>query len=552
MKYIAFYILILFFVSLLATRRLPFINYFNSHDNTTPSRQLQMHKCFLDLQFPCRWVPDFGNGYGYPLFNYYPPLPYLVGEPFMLAGLSQYNAVKISFFLSLFLSGVAMSFLGSKFFNNLSGLISGVLYIWAPYRAVDIYVRGALNESWSFVFIPLILLFSYNVIAKNKGPLETLFLAFSWAGLLLSHNLISLMFIPFFIVWIIFLLCFLRSFNRIVPIFVGSVLGLCIASFFTLPVLFEKNLVWLDFISGYFNYRDHFVYIYQLFVDNSWEYGFSFAGTGDGMSFQIGFLHYLIPIVVFIVSSVRLVGSFSKVNLIAFVTFILGLFAIFMTSDLSQYIWNIFPILAIVQFPWRFLTISITFFSLSGGYLFFLINKKWQYLFSFLIIFVVIVLNWNYFLPDTSSKFVAKGYFEENLRDYLPITSPEGPQNPRNEIVSPSEINIFEVKDEKSGTDWFNFTINSERYTSVIINILQFPNWNIYVDKQKVNDYTDNAGLIQIDIPNGTHEVYGELENTPIRTFSNIVSIISIMGSLFYIIFFYPFLKFKPTAGFGN
>jgi hypothetical protein len=34
--------------------------------------------------------------------------------------------------------------------------MSSVFYVWAPYRALDVYVRGAMNESWAFVWFPLI------------------------------------------------------------------------------------------------------------------------------------------------------------------------------------------------------------------------------------------------------------------------------------------------------------------------------------------------------------------------------------------------------------
>ena len=56
--------------------------YFSMHDDLQATRQLELNKCFVDGQVPCRWVPDLGYGFGYPLFNYYPSLPYLIGQPF--------------------------------------------------------------------------------------------------------------------------------------------------------------------------------------------------------------------------------------------------------------------------------------------------------------------------------------------------------------------------------------------------------------------------------------------------------------------------------------
>ena len=43
----------------------------NIQDDMQFFRVFEMSKCFADNQFPCRWVPDLGYGYGYPLFIYY-------------------------------------------------------------------------------------------------------------------------------------------------------------------------------------------------------------------------------------------------------------------------------------------------------------------------------------------------------------------------------------------------------------------------------------------------------------------------------------------------
>src|SRR4051812_2465578 len=56
--------------------------YFSHHDDVQWIRLYEMDKCFKDFQIPCRWVPDLGGEYGYPLFNYYAPLPYYIGEFF--------------------------------------------------------------------------------------------------------------------------------------------------------------------------------------------------------------------------------------------------------------------------------------------------------------------------------------------------------------------------------------------------------------------------------------------------------------------------------------
>lgn len=56
-------------MSVLAFRTLLKPGYFSMHDDMQAFRILQLDKCVADGQWPCRWVPDGGFGYGYPLFN---------------------------------------------------------------------------------------------------------------------------------------------------------------------------------------------------------------------------------------------------------------------------------------------------------------------------------------------------------------------------------------------------------------------------------------------------------------------------------------------------
>ncbi len=53
--------------------------YFSHHDDLQVMRIFEMRRCIVDLQVPCRWVPDMGYGNGYPLFNYYSVFPYYLG-----------------------------------------------------------------------------------------------------------------------------------------------------------------------------------------------------------------------------------------------------------------------------------------------------------------------------------------------------------------------------------------------------------------------------------------------------------------------------------------
>src|SRR5204862_151047 len=130
--------------------------FFTMQDDLQAFRLEQLDTCIQDLQIPCRWTMDAGFGYGYPAVNYYAPLPFYVGEMFHLVGFQFIDAIKILFVLGFILSAFSMYLLLKTLFNEKAALVGAILYTYAPFRAAEVYVRGALGEFLAFIFFPLI------------------------------------------------------------------------------------------------------------------------------------------------------------------------------------------------------------------------------------------------------------------------------------------------------------------------------------------------------------------------------------------------------------
>src|SRR3990167_8744224 len=293
-------LLVVILLGLLAGKGLFREGYFNMHDDLQMMRQLEMEKCFLDLQIPCRWVPDMGYGFGFPLFNFYPPLPYLIGEIFRLVGFSFIDTAKFTFALSFVVSGITMYLLAKEFFGKAGGVVSSIFYVWAPYHSVDVYVRGAMNEAWALAFFPLIFLFSYKLIKTGKGIIP---LAFAYTGLLMSHNLMVMIFTPLFGLWCLIFILRENKWKIISRLLASGVLALGLAAFFTIPAVVEQKLVRVDtLIVGYYEYIAHFASLNQLLFSRFWGYGPSIWGDNDGMPFPAGHIHWIVSIVVGVAS----------------------------------------------------------------------------------------------------------------------------------------------------------------------------------------------------------------------------------------------------------
>lgn len=496
--------------------------FFPTHDYIYVARIYQLDKALKSGHFPVRWAPDLR--YGEPLFNFYAPLVYYLGSLIYTIGFNFLNTTKILFGLSLILSGITMYLLARELFGKWGGAVSAILYVYAPYRAVDLYIRGALSESWGFIFMPLIFLF---ILRLSKQPVKKnlILLSLSLAGLFYTHNVLTVLFTPFVGLWALFLIMDKNNSKLIKKFFLAGALSVGLAASFLLPAFFEKKLVQTKHLTtGYFDYRGHFVGIKQWF-DTTWEYGASLWGPIDDLSFQIGLVHWAIlglSAVVYLVKFKKL-KKFQKTSYLFFVA--CYLFSLFMQHNKSTQIWEILPVLKFIQFPWRFLAISIFFASLFGGWLVDCF-KRYKYLLMLLIVIAAILVNYKYFRPE-------KYYFDsidehyisheailhkndEVPKDYLPIwvkvLNEERIKKPK---VLLGKANVSGFKQNVINA---SFKVNAEEESIIEVPIAYFPGWP---------GEPSELGLITLKVPEGEQEIDLNFKNTPIRSLGNIISVVS-------------------------
>ncbi len=514
--------------------------YFPMHDDMQAMRVLQLDKCVKDGQIPCRWVPDMGYGYGYPQFNYYPPLPYYVMEGFHLGGLSILAAVKIGFALSAFFSAIAMFIFGRSLFGNIGGFVSSVFYVYAPYRATNMYNRGAVGEFWALVFLPLIFWAILEVVRRKKSK-YVVFLALSFAGLLLTHIITSMIFSVFALLWGVFLLWHFGEYKKLKRLAIGTVLGVVLAGFFILPVIFEKKFAHTETLTqGFFNYLAHFVSLKQLFTSTHWGFGSTELGPYDNFSFSIGLLHWVFGLVALVAAA----WNFKKNKLVFQVSLLLvfiTLTSLFMTHQKSVFIWNNISFLKWLQFPWRYLTIAM--FSLSAlvGLTFATLKKQSTKLVLALIMTIgVIMLNAFYFYPskwyyiNDQEKFSGESWEKQltiSIFDYLPIFADAPPDKKAPDLPQIIEGNA-EVIEFQKGSDWQSGVVEVTSEVAIIrMPLYYFPGFVVEVDGQEVAvEYDNRLGLITFEVPQNKHTFNVQLTNTPVRSLGNMLTVVGVFA----------------------
>lgn len=520
--------------------------FFSMHDDMQFMRLYELDKCFADKQIPCRWVPDLGYGYGYPLFNYYPPLPYYVGEIIHLVfGVSFIDTAKILFALGFVLSGIFMYFLAREFWGEVGGLLSAIFYIYAPYHSVDVYVRGAMGEHWALVWFPLILLAVYQVI-KRKEFGWILLLASSYGLLLLSHNIMSMLFSVVALCWGLIWLFLTKDYKKMIRLAIGAIWAIFLAAFFLLPAIFEKKFAHTEtMLMGYFNYLAHFVTLKQLFLSTDWGWGASVYGPEEKMPFMIGFFHWGLVILNTILAIIfwRKKKTLSLLATIGFTTvFFFG--SAFMAHERSTPIWLKIKILEYLQFPWRFLGLVIFFASFSAGAVVaFLKSELFKYLLAGILIFGLLFSVKDYFQAEKRYNISDKDRLSGEawqlaltnaIFDYLPIYAHYPPAE-----EAPKEPKIIEgkaaISNLQKGSNWqkFDVEVNSEK-AIIQFSLYDFPGWQVRIDNQKVGINHDNfLGLITINVPSGGHQIEARLYDTPIRKVGNFTSLVSFLALVF-------------------
>lgn len=474
-------------------------------------RLVEFDRCIQDLQIPCRWSSESGLGYGEPLFNFYGQLAYIPSEIVHLLGFSFIDSFKFGFIFSVFGSAITMYFLARKLWkNDFAALISSVFYVYAPYRAVDIWVRGALPESMAFILFPLILL-KLDDYFDSKNIRDLILFSLSVAALILTHNLSVVLFAPVIIIWLIF-----RQYKKIDPkaikgLVISALLIAGIAAFYLLPAALESKYVDIaSTTTGYFDFRGHFVTLSQLFFSRFWGYGGSVFGPEDGLSLSIGHLQWIVAAIALVVAYIS-----RKLNAKLFVLISIAIFSLFLTHNKSTFLWISLPFMKYIQFPWRFLAPALFSLSLLSGYIAVVFSKQKILLAGILISFVVLI-NFNFFRPDIWYKtsdielITGERWIEQtraSIGDFWPKDAGPIPSE-----YAPKESDEFKLIEKKS-----NLLVYETKSDQLITNfpVNDFPGWEKIIHENR-------AVFV--------------FKNTIVRTVGNVISVITLIGVGVYLI----------------
>ena len=378
--------------------------------------------------FPSLIHSSLLNHLGYANSIFYPELyiyiPALIMSIFKIHVLTTYKIflIIITFFtfLSMYISSKGI------FKRKEVAWISSLLYTFSLYRLTDIYVRGALGEILSFIFIPLILYGLYEVVlGENK---KWWIIPIGLFGVANSHVLTFVLVLP-----IIVLFCLLnidrifKEKKRFTNLVIAGIISVLLCIGFFGPMIEQKanDKFYIDekSIESSEILKERSTSL-SMALGSNLKAGYAVDSNtrDDGMSEGVGAILIIFALLFLFRKNITYKENRFEIQL-----FVIGMFIVFMTTKFFP--WDKITVFNVIQFPFRLNFLPTVFFALVGANSFYEIvdNKKDACIVLSIFILVVsgyvlsnVKLNFNPDIYQTYEDLIEGIGHETGSSEYLP------------------------------------------------------------------------------------------------------------------------------------
>lgn len=475
-------------------------------------------------QFPVRWTSQFHFGHGTALFNVTAPLPYMVGAFLLFLTISPELALKLSFAGTYLLAGIGMYLFARIYFKNEKiALFTALIYQFAPFRLVDMLIRGNIGSLYSYMLVP----FSFYFITRflQKKSYGSFFgISIFIALLALGHTINGYIFIG---LSGLFTLVLAKKIRDAVQVFVSILFGLGLAAFFTIPAFLEQkytngNLFTKDV------FYNHFPPLLSLILPNFTN---STKLRMSEVPVQIGLFHvisYLTLLVLLLKNKIT-----KEVQLFALLIALLVPLVILFMQPVTTVFWETIPLIRQFQFPWRLVAIISFLTSLGAGIVMVYVKPIQKSVIYWSLVVLVIISTIYYWIPTqgyevTDESFYwdypyTTNYFSEINTVWMGHEPKEYPTHPV-EISGDTAI----ITSQSLTSIKHSYTVKAVAPTTVIDRTFYFPGWKLYINGEEGSiQFQDPAyqGLITFQVPEGESDIVVVFEQSKIQQLGNIISL---------------------------
>jgi hypothetical protein len=489
------------------------------------------HHALIDGDLLPGWAGFLSYGWGSPVFLFNWSLPYWLAQPPVFLGASIVDALKIVEGGALVGSFVTMLLFLRSRFRLLPSLVGALAYAWAPFHIYLHYRAGALGMEVALILWPMVLFTIARIEEKKRHAV--LWAALAFALLMLTHQVMFLMILPF---WLYLALIHAYAHPNpkqfVFQLFISLALGLGLAGYFWLPAIVEKKFINIDTQTG-LTYQRDFLPLWILFL----QPGFAQAAGDNWFKhiYALGWAH-IGAVVLWLTTLRKKIHEAPGVARLTWGAFGFFLLSVFLITPLSSVLWQTIPLLSSFIYPVRFEALSILTASILLAA--FLDRFKNPYLLSLLCATVIILINFPAIplkaerirWPDTHFYY---GDSTSDQGEYLPRWADAahffGDNRWERHPPVRAERGAATVSDVVKTSSSVSFTIKTEEPIDLVINQLYFPGWNIRVDGQSVPVTVTPEGEMGFSVQKGAHAVEARFGKTPIRQLGGWISLISLV-----------------------
>jgi len=204
-------------------------------------------------------------------------------------------------------------------------------------------------------------------------------------------------------------------------------------------------------------------------------------------------------------------------------------------------------LLRYIQFPWRFLSVSLVMVGLISAYSLRLVPKYiHRVVLGGTLIFIILGNFWYFraeeYMPHPQALYyddVAKiqSSMSGILPDFIPLGFGLLDQPPKSIVFCAPICEDDQLETLADKTHQKLIRVNLEVASSITFAVADFPGWQVEIDGERVEKMVDSDGLIVVLVPAGGHLVGLSFESTTVRFWSDLVSIIAliiIVGYFYY------------------
>lgn len=456
------------------------------------------------------------NNYGYATGLFYPDLFLYFPALLNAIGIPLFMSYKIFLFTIKLIGIISMNFsIRAITKNKKIAIIAMMLYALASYPFIDMFERGALAETLTIIFIPIVIRGIYEIIYNDEK--KYYILSFGMLGILYSH-VISTYLITLFLILFVLLNIKRLTKKRILSLIKSGLIFILIGSHFIFPLIEQM-------ISGTFYYHNKIFTLIEntvpliCLIPELPYYSVMGYEIERWLPCGVGIIYLYL----FIIKMKRkiILNEFNKKLLIC------GIICLFFSTKIFWYIPFMDKIFSAIQFPYRIYILETVLFIFCFSEVYKNMNIKK------LLIACLLLFSLNLFYPFMNIRTSKLTEDEIMHGEYLPIEYPDLYYSEEHEDEITSECKIkYEIEHGYNTKITYKSKCDNN---SIKIPIIYYKGYTVKVNNKKIPINKSDIGTIQIKLEEKEGIINIKYEGTMIYNITKYISLVSFIGVIIYV-----------------